>query len=256
MKLYKKIAFIVGFALLSTSCVFGENYVPAHLITDIKAFEFAPDSKYLKIGTTGKINPVIVTNNGDILKDISGITWKVSDEKIAKIDKNGNITAIAEGEVTVTGTYAGKEFSTKLFITKEAVAVDANGKPITNINNGTGIYSNLVDTSLIKKITIQPEGVEESDTEEKPLVTDHTIKSLKGTVKLIGKAYDIDSNKLENVVFSWSSSDKSVAYVNSTGTVTALKTGTTNIIATAGDKTSNIMRITVPHASVNLNISF
>jgi len=254
MKLYKKIALLIGFALLSNSCVFGANYVPAHLTSDIKAFELVPDSKTLKIGTIGKIKPVVVTNAGEVLKDVNGIVWKVSDEKLAKVDKDGNVTPIAVGDVTVTGTYAGKEFSLILSIQKDVIVLDSSGKPITNPSSGTGIYSNLVDASLIKKIIIKPE-TELNDISDQA-VSDYTISSLKGTLKLNAKAYDLDSNELENITFTWSSSDKSVAYINSTGTITALKTGTTKIIATAGDKTSNIIRITVPYASVNLDISF
>lgn len=51
----------------------------------------------LYTGETVKLEPV--PTNGDILK---GLVWSSSDEKIATVNKNGAVTAVAEGEVTIT----------------------------------------------------------------------------------------------------------------------------------------------------------
>ncbi len=54
----------------------------------------------LTVGETGKISASIFPENAADQK----ITWSVSDEKIATIDKNGNIVAHAAGEVVIKAT--------------------------------------------------------------------------------------------------------------------------------------------------------
>ena len=43
-------------------------------------------------------------------------TWKVSNTKLAKVDKNGNVTPLAEGKVTLTATFGGKSAILKITI--------------------------------------------------------------------------------------------------------------------------------------------
>ena len=45
------------------------------------------------------------------------ITWKSSNEKIAKVDKNGKITGIGSGETTITATVDGKKATCKVTVT-------------------------------------------------------------------------------------------------------------------------------------------
>ena len=54
----------------------------------------------LTVGETGKISAVIFPENAADQK----ITWSVSDEQIASIDKDGNIIAHAAGEVVIKAT--------------------------------------------------------------------------------------------------------------------------------------------------------
>lgn len=42
-----------------------------------------------------------MTVTGDIAKTV---TWTSSDEKIATVDANGNVKAVAEGNATITAT--------------------------------------------------------------------------------------------------------------------------------------------------------
>ena len=85
---------------------------------------------------------------------------------------------------------------------------------------------------------------------------DYNIEKLEGTLKFEAQAFDVDNKLLEDVTFTWTSSKPLVASITSTGTVTAKSSGNSNIIAVAGDKTSNIVRVIVPNGSADINVNF
>ena len=66
------------------------------------------------------------------------------------------------------------------------------------------------------------------------------------TLRLVGEAFDENGHRVEGAVFSWSSSDASVASVDDSGLVTGVTEGTAKITATAGDA-SGAAEITVAH---------
>ncbi len=73
----------------------GESYI-----------EFENRQAYIKIGdtVTNKVQSHLGFNVFDEALSVTGITYKSSNENIAKVDENGNITGIARGEVTITAT--------------------------------------------------------------------------------------------------------------------------------------------------------
>ena len=68
--------------------------------------------------------------------------------------------------------------------------------------------------------------------------------ALGDTLRLVAEAYDENGHRVDGAVFSWSSSDVSVARVDGSGLVTAVAEGRTTITATAGDARGTA-RITV-----------
>jgi uncharacterized protein YjdB len=59
-------------------------------------------------GNTPKALTAIVTNNEDDSEvDGATVTWESSDDEVATVDDDGNVTPVAEGTATITASYAG-----------------------------------------------------------------------------------------------------------------------------------------------------
>ena len=75
----------------------------------------------MKISETFKLNAT--TNSTE------PITWSSSQENIATVDSNGNVTAISEGTTTITATVEGKSVTCIINVTKEST----NAEDLSNI---------------------------------------------------------------------------------------------------------------------------
>ena len=90
-----------------------------------------------------------VTLNAAVLPeeiaDETAVTWTSSDEKIATVDENGKVTAIAAGEATITANAGEKSATYKLTVQAKKVAQTATNK---NTNKGnTSSSSNTAPAS-------------------------------------------------------------------------------------------------------------
>ncbi|MCR5665349.1 MAG: Ig-like domain-containing protein [Eubacterium sp.] len=67
------------------------------------------DSISGKVGSSKKLKVTVDTPDEDLTDYVSSqITWSSSDESVASVDEDGNVTIEAEGDATITGTYNGK----------------------------------------------------------------------------------------------------------------------------------------------------
>lgn len=247
MNAYKTIITLAGAVLiLSTSaCGIGGNYIPANsLSTSVESFKLVSPANTLTVGNKLKITPVILQTDGQ-LPSSPDIQWKLSDPKLASIEKDGTITALGEGNVVITGTYNGKEATTTLALSKLPPSGSEGLKP----TQGTTIQANPALLSLIKNIVIKTP-------EQSAPTGDYNIDSIQSPTKFEVVAYDENNKPLSGITFSWSSSNEVVAKVDTKGIVTAYASGSSNIIATAGDKVSNIARVIVLNGKANINVNF
>lgn len=134
------------------------------------------------------------------------------------------------------------------------VSVDANGN-IKALRPGNAVITAQADDGKVSaSVNVTVKG--------KPVVKAQSI-SLNQTSRTIYKGQSfkvtatVSPSDTANKAVSWSSSRPSVASVSKTGTVKALKAGTTTIKATAqdGSNISKSIRVTVKNKTVKVNIS-
>ncbi|WP_270566051.1 Ig-like domain-containing protein [Clostridium beijerinckii] len=123
------------------------------------------------------------------------VTWSSSDESIATVDSNGLVTAKTDGAVVITA----------------------------KTNDGSNIQ-NTYNVSISGQTDVKTTGITIDGTD--------TITTKSGTTQLTATV--TPSNATDKTV-TWSSSDNSIATVDSNGVVTAKADGTVDIKATAND---------------------
>ena len=156
----------------------------------------------LKVGETTKATATIMPEGAEGVE----LAWTSSNDKIATVDKDGNVKAVAEGKATLTVT--ATQGSGDSAVTKTAT----------------------VDVTVIKDGGTDPEP-------EKPVVLTGVKASVKKADLKVGETTKatakITPEKAENVTFAWASSDKKVATVDADGNVKAVGKGTAKLTVTA-----------------------
>ena len=147
------------------------------------------------------------------------VTWSSSDEKIAKVNSKGTITAVAAGTATITATSKDGAASATCRVTVK--------QPATSIT-----LKSTSGTDLTKK----------------------TMKIAVGSKKTV--VATIAPANVTNSEIVWSTSDKKIATVTSGGVVKGVKAGTVKITAKSADgavSTTIKIKIYTPEKSVTLN---
>ena len=169
------------------------------VLTGVKA---SVEKAELKVGETTKATATIMPEGAEGVE----LAWTSSDDKIATVDKDGNVKAVAEGTATLTVT--ATQGSGDSAVTKTAT----------------------VDVTVIKDGGTDPEP-------EKPVVLTGVKASVKKADLKVGETTKatakITPEKAENVTFAWASSDKKVATVDADGNVKAVGKGTAKLTVTA-----------------------
>ena len=89
----------------------------------------------LTAGNTVTLNATVLPEE---IADETIVTWTSSDEKIATVDENGKVTAIAAGEATITANAGEKSATYKLTVQAKKVAQTTTNK---NTNKGNTFSS-------------------------------------------------------------------------------------------------------------------
>lgn len=189
----------------------------------------------------------------------SKVKWKSSGKKIAKINKNGKITAVKKGKVTMTATYKGKKYkftvtvknasfkqkkmyilvgksSTQKLLGADGKVIDASeitwkssNKKIAKVNSAGKVTAVKKGTATITatykgkkyKFTVQVRKT------PKLTLSENGITLYKGGGSKTLKVTAIPSD----VKIKWKTSDKKVVKVNSKGKLTPVATGKATITA-------------------------
>ncbi len=190
------------------------------------------------------------------------VTWTSNDTSVATVDENGKVKAVAEGTTTVTAKAGDKTATCTVTVnaktyditvssaTNGTVTVDktaAEGDTVTvTATPDTGYELDTITVTAADKTTVEvtnktftmpAQAVTVSATFKEITVTGVTLKE--STTIIVGGtetlAPDITPDTALNKAVTWKSSDTSVATVDSTGKVTAVKAGTATITATTSN---------------------
>ena len=232
------------------------------------AIELAAESKTLNAGDTFALNAKVMPEN-TYDKTLSYVS---SDEKVATVDKDGNITAVATGDAVITVTASdGKTTSqcnVKVMIFAQKVELSLSELTLEKGKGKVLIAEVIPENATEKQITWTSSDEKVATVDQKGKVTavaggeaviraasttDGIYAECKVTVKVSSKTLTLDSDKatlylgetlslkseitpedVTNKNIIWSSSDENVATVEN-GTVTAKGRGTAVITAKTED---------------------
>lgn len=139
---------------------------PSYPVTDVTLSQDKAD--LTKAGETLQLTATVKPSYADN----KTITWTSSDEKVATVDKDGKVTAVANGTATITATSAdGKHSATATITVKiapEKLTLTAENKTLTKIGDTLQItakvepdnaYDKLIWTSSDEKVaTVDADG--------------------------------------------------------------------------------------------------
>ena len=184
--------------------------------------------KGLKAGKSAVIT--VTTNTGNFK---AKITVKVSPISVKKVSLSRTSVALSKGktyklDATVTPSNATNKTITWTSSNPKVATVDKNGK-VTTIKNGTAVITckSANGKTATCKITVRDIKVTGVELDMTSVLAD------------VGSTFTVKAtvipNNATNQKVVWSSSDKSIAKISSSGKVTAVAPGVCQIIATTVD---------------------
>lgn len=173
------------------------------------------------------------------------LAYESSDDSVATVDENGLVTAVADGECTITTYVVADAPATAETATQETAAVvtdeekptggenseaTADSEAVTvpdNLDSAFGVVPDGLSATTKVTVTTKVEKIELDKTEG--------ILNVGNTVTITAT---VAPEEATNPAVTWSSSDESVATADETGKITAVATGNATITATSEDDNS------------------
>jgi len=214
------------------------------------ALVIEPGTVSLAVGQSAKVG-TLLNQGGEIQRSLP-TTWVSLDPNIVTIDSEGNITALRPGNTRIEATTLGNQASALVTVTAAGTGTTSPGQPGAPDNGLSTAEEDSEDSPELAKlrtIVIRPEN-------ESVQPTLFQFSRLGEQRRFVAVGKDSEGQDIQTLTFSWSSSNEATATVNSTGVVTAVATGTTNLIASAGNVTSNIVQIQVQEGTIRAHIRF
>ena len=159
------------------------------------------------------------------------LAYESSDESIATVDETGKVTAVANGECTIT-TYVVADAKDADASELSAVAVEAADSEETDdsvatmpedlaaMDSAFGVVPENLKAETKVTVTTNVEGITLDKTE--------SVLTVGNTVTVIAT---VTPDTATNASVTWSSSDEAIATVDSEGKITAVAPGTATITA-------------------------
>ena len=162
------------------------------------------------LGDTVRLMAAAADANGNAIASVE-VTWSSGDEAVASVDSTGLVTATGNGNATITATAGAASGTATVTVAQEAFS------PLELVPDATSLGD---DARLLSPDSL-------------------VIHRLGATARLLPVGTDANGNALEpGAAVTWSSSDATVATVDSTGLVTAVAVGAAVVTATSGGSAS------------------
>lgn len=196
------------------------------------------------------------------------LAYKSSDETVATVDANGTVTAVADGECVIT-TYVTADIPA----TAETAATDEKAVVVGNVASEAAEAESGINSDVAVVLSddladvdsafgVAPDGLSAETkvtvtTKVESIILDKTegILNVGGSVTINAT---VTPDNATNASVNWSSSDESVATVDSSGKVTAVSAGSATITATSesdGDVSADYA-LTVQKAVAKTNSNY
>ena len=219
----------------------------ANVTASVKDADIAASTHIKVVVTpTGVAAPesIDLVTNGENTKDLDAklvpadatdvkLAYESSDESVATVDETGKVTAVANGECTIT-TYVTAKTEDAEASELSAVAVEAADSEETDDNVATmpedlaamdsafGVV--LEDLKAETKVTVT------TNVESVTLDKTEGVLTVGNTVTVTAT---VTPDTATNASVTWTSSDEAIATVDSEGKITAVAPGTATITATS-----------------------
>jgi len=172
----------------------------------VSSVDLSPATGEVLVGKTTKLNATPKDASGNALSGRS-ISWTSSNASIASVDGSGTVTGVAAGSATISAASEGKSATATITVKQDTPVV-----PVASVS-----------------VAAAPDTVEAWDP-----------TAMKATTR------DAAGNPLDNRVVRWSSSNTSVATIDSvSGVLTGIDRGTVTVTATSEGKVGTTTRVVV-----------
>ena len=219
----------------------------ANVTASVKDADIAASTHIKVVVTpTGVVAPesIDLVTNGENTKDLDAklvpadatdvkLAYESSDESVATVDETGKVTAVANGECTIT-TYVTAKTEDAEASELSAVAVEAADSEETDdsvatmpedlavMDSAFGVVPENLKAETKVTVTTNVEGITLDKTEG--------VLTVGNTVTVTAT---VTPDTATNTSVTWTSSDEAIATVDSEGKITAVAPGTATITATS-----------------------
>lgn len=219
----------------------------ANVTASVKDADIAASTHIKVVVTpTGVVAPesIDLVTNGENTKDLDAklvpadatdvkLAYESSDESVATVDETGKVTAVANGECTIT-TYVVADAKDADASELSAVAVEAADSEETDdsvatmpedlavMDSAFGVVPENLKAETKVTVTTNVEGITLDKTEG--------VLTIGNTVTVTAT---VTPDTATNASVTWTSSDEAIATVDSEGKITAVAPGTATITATS-----------------------
>jgi uncharacterized protein YjdB len=171
----------------------------------------SPSSLALSAGQTAQLVATTYDVNGGAIED-RNISWSSSNSEVAAVSGSGLVTTIAPGTAEIMANAEGRKATVPVSVSASS---NAGATPVASVAVSLNASSLAVGQTTQANATLR----------------------------------DANDNVLTGRSIVWTSSEVTVASVNATGLVTALKAGETTITATSGGRSGSASLNTVASTS-------